>query len=109
MKILIMIYKPFIKQGYRPKYFSNVSSDDIYEVPTEVDTGDVLSEDTSTEVLEDLPQLDFSFIQDINYKFPDKGSFKSRMLSEYKSALKAKGLDPAFAKPLVAQDALESG
>lgn len=30
------------------------------------------------------------------------------MLSEYKSALKAKGLDPAFAKSLVAQDALES-
>jgi hypothetical protein len=31
------------------------------------------------------------------------------MLQEYKSALKAKGLNPDFAKYLVAQDALESG
>ena len=52
-----MIYEPFIKTtGYRPRYFHTSSGDDSYEVTTEVDTEDELSSNIS----EDLPQLDFS-------------------------------------------------
>lgn len=104
-----IIYKPFIKsnkndfpeitpRGYKRHYMSYKDVDD-----TEDET--IVTETVpETEILE----IDFS-VPDTNYKFSDKESFKTRMLLEYRSALEARGINPEFAKYLVAQDALETG
>lgn len=99
-----IIYTPFIKsnkndfpeitpRGYKRHYTSYEDVDDTEDM---------------TIVTETVPEMDFS-TPDINLKFTDKESFKTRMLLEYRSALEARGINPEFAKYLVAQDALESG
>ena len=98
-----IIYTPFIKsnkndfpeitpRGYKRHY---TSYDDVNEDVT------IVAEPENLEI-------DFS-LPDINLKFTDKESFKTRMLLEYRSALEARGINPEFAKYLVAQDALETG
>ena len=98
-----IIYTPFIKsnkndfpeitpRGYKRHY---TSYDDVNEEAT------IVAEPENLEI-------DFS-LPDINLKFTDKESFKTRMLLEYRSALEARGINPEFAKYLVAQDALETG
>ena len=104
-----IIYKPFIKsnkndfpeitpRGYKRHYMSYKDVDD-----TEDET---IVTETVPET--EIPEIDFS-VPDINYKFSDKESFKTRMLLEYRYALEARGINPEFAKYLVAQDALETG
>ena len=101
----MIIYTPFISEkrndfpeitprGYKKHYTSHEIEDDSEEVAPIIET-------------ETLQEIDFS-VPDINYRFPDRESFKSRMLHEYTSALQARGIDPSYAKVLVAQDALES-
>ena len=100
-----IIYTPFIKsnkndfpeitpRGYKRHYTSN----DV----NESEEVTIVTEDPEKE------EIDFS-LPDINLKFTDKESFKNRMLLEYRSALEARGINPEFAKYLVAQDALETG
>ena len=104
-----IIYTPFIKsnkndfpeitpRGYKRHYTSYEDVDDTEDVTIVAETV------PETEIQE----IDFS-LPDINYKFTDKESFKARMLKEYTSALEARGINPEFAKYLVAQDALETG
>lgn len=99
-----IIYTPFIKsnkndfpeitpRGYK-RHYTSYDVDDTEEAT-------IIAEPENLEI-------DFS-LPDINYKFTDKESFKTRMLQEYTSALEARGINPEFAKYLVAQDALESG
>lgn len=101
-----IIYTPFIKsnkndfqeiapRGYKRHYTSYEDVDDTEDV---------------TIVTETVPETEIDFsLPDINLKFTDKDSFKTRMLFEYRSALEARGINPEFAKYLVAQDALETG
>lgn len=107
-----IIYKPFIKsnkndfpeitpRGYKRHYTSYKDVDD-----TEDET--IVTETVPETEIPEIPEIDFS-VPDINYKFSDKESFKTRMLLEYRSALEARGINPEFAKYLVAQDALETG
>lgn len=104
-----IIYTPFIKsnkndfpeitpRGYKRHYTSYEDVDDTEDV--------TIVTKTVPEI--EIPEIDFS-LPDINLKFTDKESFKTRMLLEYRSALEARGINPEFAKYLVAQDALESG
>lgn len=109
-----IIYTPFIKsnkndfpeitpRGYKRHYTSYEDVDDTEDVTIVTET----APDTETPETE-IPEIDFS-VPDINLKFTDKESFKTRMLFEYRSALEARGINPEFAKYLVAQDALETG
>lgn len=106
-----VIYKPFIydsdesendfsitpPRGYKSRYTKYEDEEDIIE--------DIIY--PKIEEPEKPKEIDFS-LPDINYRFPDKESFKTRMLQEYRSALQAHGIDSSYAKALVAQDALES-
>lgn len=71
-----------------------------------------LEDNTETEVqsqLEEIRNPEPVVQQSTNtYKFNSKKDFKDTMLPIYERMLKAKGLNPAFAKALVAQDGLES-
>lgn len=105
-----VIYTPFIydsdnesendfpittPRGYKSRYTKYEDEEDVIE--------DIIDPE-----VEETTEIDFS-LPDTNYRFPDKESFKTRMLQEYSSALQARSIDPAYAKVLVAQDALESG
>lgn len=99
-----IIYTPFIKSNKND--FPEITPRGYKRHYTSYDVDDT-EEATIVAEPENL-EIDFS-LPDINYKFTDKESFKTRMLKEYTSALEARGINPEFAKYLVAQDALESG
>ena len=115
-----VIYTPFIKsnkndfsemtpRGYKRHYTSHEDVDDIEDIITEVPEENLEIPQVVLEFSnQDRRKKDFPSLN-INLNFTDKNSFKTRMLLEYRSALKARGINPEFAKYLVAQDALESG
>ena len=98
------IYTPFIRSNKND--FPEITPRGYKRHYTSYDVDDI--EETTIVAEPENLEIDFS-LPDINYKFTDKESFKSRMLQEYTSALEARGINPEFAKYLVAQDALESG
>lgn len=98
------IYTPFIRSNKND--FPEITPRGYKRHYTSYDVDDT-EEATIVAEPENL-EIDFS-LPDINLKFTDKESFKTRMLQEYTSALEARGINPEFAKYLVAQDALESG
>lgn len=70
-----------------------------------------LEDDTETEVqsqVEEIRNPEPIVQETIVHKFNSKKDFKDTMLPIYERLLKSKGLNPAFAKSLVAQDGLES-
>lgn len=70
-----------------------------------------LEDDTETEVqsqVEEIRNPEPIVQETIVHKFKSKKDFKDTMLPIYERLLKSKGLNPAFAKSLVAQDGLES-
>lgn len=103
-------YKPFIRDSalneinipisnleistYKPRYSQPLEDDTENEVQSQVE-----------EIKNPKPIVQ----QNTNiYKFKSKKDFKDTMLPIYENILKAKGLNPRFAKSLVAQDGLES-
>lgn len=70
-----------------------------------------LEDDTETEVqsqVEEIRNPEPIAQETTVHKFNSKKDFKDTMLPIYERLLKSKGLNPAFAKSLVAQDGLES-
>lgn len=70
-----------------------------------------LEDDTETEVQSQVEEIrnPEPIVQETTvHKFNSKKDFKDTMLPIYERLLKSKGLNPAFAKALVAQDGLES-
>lgn len=70
-----------------------------------------LEDDTETEVQSQVEEIrnPEPIVQETTvHKFNSKKDFKDTMLPIYERLLKSKGLNPAFAKSLVAQDGLES-
>lgn len=91
--------------GYQPKY--NISTateeddnEDIVEEP-------VIESNVSEEPEIERPEQKTEITT--NIKFRSKKEFKDTMTPIYENILIQKGLNPAFAKALVAQDGLESG
>lgn len=114
MKINTLIYTPYVQNndfGYQPKYLGKISNyRPVQEVPI-----------IETEIEEALPQVsqvqeepklfvpEVTPIQEaLPSKFSSVNEFKKVMVSVYEQVLKERGFDPAFAKSLAAQDALES-
>lgn len=111
MKINTLIYTPYVQNndfGYQPKYLGKTSN---YRPVQEVPTMETAVEPEVQQVQEE-PKPIVPEVAPIQGPTPSKFSsvneFKKVMVSVYEQALKARGFDPAFAKPLAAQDALES-
>ena len=114
-----MIYKPFFRDdlGYKPRYTQPLHLEEVVVNP-------IYSENEDYKI--DLNSLGYKPIYNINpegdnielsksrndsklnYSFSSKEDFKNTMLPIYEDILLSKGLDPGFAKSLVAQDGLES-
>lgn len=93
--------------GYIPKY--NIKSDKIETEPED----DVVSVESDIEEIKN-PKIDLELDRDNkssftdNVEFRSKKEFKDTMIPIYTKLLISKGLNPKFAKALVAQDGLES-
>lgn len=90
----LAIKTPLIRiNGYKPKYTSEQIEDEETAVESPIeDLKTNISHPNTNPLLE----------------FKSKEDFKDIMIPLYESALKQKGLNPLFAKALVAQDGLES-
>lgn len=103
-------YRPFIRDSALDKI--NISIPNL-EIPTyKPRYSQPLEDDTENEVqsqIEEIRNPEPIVQQNSNvYKFKSKKDFKNTMLPIYERMLKSKGLNPIFAKALVAQDGLES-
>lgn len=103
-------YRPFIRDSALDKI--NISIPNL-EIPTyKPRYSQPLEDDTENEVqsqIEEIRNPEPVVQQNSNvYKFKSKKDFKNTMLPIYERILKSKGLNPIFAKALVAQDGLES-
>lgn len=103
-------YRPFIRDSALDKI--NISIPNL-EIPTyKPRYSQPLEDDTENEVqsqIEEIRNPEPVVQQNSNvYKFKSKKDFKNTMLPIYERMLKSKGLNPIFAKALVAQDGLES-
>ena len=112
-----MIYKPFFRDdlGYKPRYTQPLHLEEVVVSP-------IYSENEDYKI--DKETLGYKPIYDINpegvnlddsksastlsYTFSSKEDFKNVMLPIYEKILSEKGINPMFAKSLVAQDGLES-
>lgn len=114
-----MIYKPFFRDdlGYKPRYTQPLHLEEVVVSP-------IYSEKEDYKI--DKDSLGYKPIYNINpegdnieipkskkesklsFSFSSKEDFKNAMLPIYENVLLSKGLDPTFAKSLVAQDGLES-
>lgn len=107
-----LTYKPYIRDsafktlsiktpsivinGYKPKYTTDTKSEESEEAsPVE-------------SPIEEIKTTQPSTVKHSSKTFKSKEEFKSTMLPIYESILIKKGLNPLFAKALVAQDGLES-
>ena len=113
MKLNTLIYTPYVQNndfGYQPKYLGKISN---YRPVQEVPSMETAVEFEAPQIQEEpkpepiVPE-DAPIQGPIPSKFSSVNEFKKVMVSVYEQALKARGFDPAFAKPLAAQDALES-
>ena len=102
-----LTYKPYIRDslfddfhienpvlditGYRPKY-----------------TQDLVEIEEVQPVKSDIKEIEEISSKKSNKEFRDREEFKDTMTSLYKDLLYKKGINPLFAKALVAQDGLES-
>lgn len=84
--------------GYTPKY----TTDDIKEEPAQAVESQI-EEIKAPKVNTSIPAT-----SDKSISFKSKKEFKDTMTPLYESMLVKRGLNPAFAKALVAQDGLES-
>lgn len=114
-----MIYKPFFRDdlGYKPRYTQPLHLEEVVVSPIYSEKEDykidknslgykpiynIAPEGDNIEIPK--PQKDSK----LSFSFPSKDDFKNTMLPIYENILLSKGLDPGFAKSLVAQDGLES-
>lgn len=113
-----LTYKPYIRDsafktlsiktpsivinGYKPKYTTNTKSEESKESEESEEASPVESP------IEEIKTTQPSTVKHSSKTFKSKEEFKSTMLPIYESILIKKGLNPLFAKALVAQDGLES-
>lgn len=88
--------------GYKPKYIEK--SEKKTEPPAPIEPTQVTKVSESPQLI-NLPSSNKSAD---NTKFTSKQMFKDTMTSIYTAALIKRGINPAFAKALVAQDGHES-
>lgn len=112
-----MAYKPISRKltdikGYTPRYSSTITEEEPVTVASPIIIDDpevedeVEDEDIAKEIPEETPEEEVT--KPSIRRFTSKAEFKSTMLPIYSKLLASMGLNTAYAKSLVAQDALES-
>lgn len=114
-----MIYKPFFRDdlGYKPRYTQPLHLEEVVASPIYSEKEDYKTDKNSLgykPIYNITPEGDNIEISKskkdskLSFSFSSKEDFKNTMLPIYENILLSKGLDPGFAKSLVAQDGLES-
>lgn len=114
-----MIYKPFFRDdlGYKPMYTQPLHLEEVVVSPIYSEREDYKIDKKSLgykPIYNITPEGDNIEIpkskkdSKLSFSFSSKDDFKNTMLPIYEDILLSKGLDPGFAKSLVAQDGLES-
>lgn len=110
------MYYTIFTEKYQPKY-TKPYKEEAKLVPPVVDDIDISFSSpeiyTNKEEIDDGIETTVSSIikpsEGIKNKKMKKEEFKALLMPLYEKELESRGLNPAFAKSLVAQDALESG
>lgn len=114
-----MIYKPFFRDdlGYKPRYTQPLYLEEVVVSPIYSEKEDYKIDKESLgykPIYNITPEGDNIEIpkskkdSKLSFSFSSKEDFKNTMLPIYENILSSKGLNPNFAKSLVAQDGLES-
>lgn len=113
-----MIYKPFFRDdlGYKPRYTQPLHLEEVVVSPiydsengdSEIDINSLGYKPIYKNVWEGVEMNPPKKESVLSYTFQSKEDFKNTMIPIYANILSEKGLNPLFAKSLVAQDGLES-
>lgn len=114
-----MIYKPFFRDdlGYKPRYTQPLHLEEVVVSPIYSEKEDYKIDKNSLgykpvyNIVPEGGDIEISKSKKeskLSFSFSSKEDFKNTMLPIYENVLLSKGLDPTFAKSLVAQDGLES-
>lgn len=114
-----MIYKPFFRDdlGYKPMYTQPLYLEEVVVSPIYSEKEDYKIDKESlgykpiyniTSEGDEIKLPKSKKESKLSFSFSSKEDFKNTMLPIYENVLLSKGLDPTFAKSLVAQDGLES-
>ena len=113
-----MIYKPFFRDdlGYKPRYTQPLHLEEVVVSPiydsengdSEIDINSLGYKPVYKNIWEGVEIKPPKKESVLSYTFQSKEDFKNAMIPIYTNILSEKGLDPLFAKSLVAQDGLES-
>lgn len=114
-----MIYKPFFRDdlGYKPMYTQPLHLEEVVVSPIYSEKEDYKIDKKTLgykPIYNITPEGDNIEIpkskkdSKLSFSFSSKDDFKNTMLPIYEDILLSKGLNPGFAKSLVAQDGLES-
>ena len=114
-----MIYKPFFRDdlGYKPRYTQPLYLEEVVVSPIYSEKEDYKIDKQTLgykPIYNITPEGDNIEIpkskkdSKLSFSFSSKEDFKNTMLPIYENILLSKGLDPNFAKSLIAQDGLES-
>lgn len=112
-----MIYKPFFRDdlGYKPRYTQPLHLEEVVVSPIYSESEDYKIDKDSLGYNPiyhlDMEGVDLASPKSestLSYTFASKEDFKNTMLPIYEKVLSNKGINPIFAKSLVAQDGLES-
>lgn len=104
-----MIYKPFFRDdlGYKPRYTQPLHLEEVVVSPIYSESEDY-EKDLGYKPIYHIDMEGDESESTLSYTFASKEDFKSTMLPIYEKVLSEKGINPIFAKSLVAQDGLES-
>lgn len=113
-----MIYKPFFRDdlGYKPRYTQPLHLEEVVVSPiydsenedSEIDINSLGYKPVYKNIWEGVEINPSKKESVLSYTFQSKEDFKNTMIPIYTNILSEKGLNPLFAKSLVAQDGLES-
>lgn len=113
-----MIYKPFFRDdlGYKPRYTQPLHLEEVVVSPiydsenedSEIDINSLGYKPVYKNIWEGVEINPPKKESVLSYTFQSKEDFKNVMIPIYTNILSEKGLNPLFAKSLVAQDGLES-
>lgn len=104
-----MIYKSFFRDdlGYKPRYTQPLHLEEVVVSPIYSESEDY-EKDLGYKPIYHIDMEGDESESTLSYTFASKEDFKSTMLPIYEKVLSEKGINPIFAKSLVAQDGLES-
>ena len=113
-----MIYKPFFRDdlGYKPRYTQPLHLEEVVVSPiydsenedSKIDINSLGYKPVYKNIWEGVEINPSKKESVLSYTFQSKEDFKNAMIPIYTNILSEKGLNPLFAKSLVAQDGLES-